>query len=431
MSDRATRILVTGSSLFFSCRLIHDLGKRGVSVTAADSLRFSAGKASRYTARGLRLPRISDDPGRYLETLLKELRSRPYDLLLPTFEESLLLAEYQADLRPHVRLFLPSFSAMKELHHKPSLHRLCRLLGLPSPPTVVVDGADDLSNASAQLGFPVVLKLPEGNNSEGRMYCDDDLQLRQAFDLVSVDQKRIGGGLPFVQKKIQGDLVCTLCFCSNGRKLGEVVYRSLRTLPESGGTSVYRQSIVHPEISRIADRLISASHWSGFVGFDFLVEQETGIPYVIDANVRANPAIHLGYCAGLDWTQLILDLANDQSPEKQTARSGINVRTALLDIVWLLEGFFPQTSRPKGFSRRLREFLSPDWPVHSRGDLIDTKETASAAILGMQAIYSGLKSLVTGRSAATIMLDHANYDSFAATKYRSERPNLQRERIAA
>lgn len=47
------RILVTGSDLFFTARLIHDLGKHGVTVTAADSSWCSAGKMSRAVSRRL------------------------------------------------------------------------------------------------------------------------------------------------------------------------------------------------------------------------------------------------------------------------------------------------------------------------------------------------------------------------------------------
>jgi hypothetical protein len=431
MKQQAARILVTGSSIFFSARLIHDLGRRGAKVTAADSLRFSAGKASRYTSQRLLLPAMNDDPGRYLELLIKELRRQPYDLLLPTFEESLLLAEYQDELRPHVRLFLPQFSAMYRLHHKPSLHEMCQSLNLPSPPTFVMNRADQLPLVTEHLNFPVVVKLTGGNNSAGRTYCDDEEQLQQAFDRLSADPRKCGGELPFVQQKIRGQLICTLCFCAKGQKLAEVIYRTLRTFPQAGGTSAHRQSIDHPEIARITERLTAATNWSGFIGFDFLVDEKTGIPYVIDANVRANPAIHLGYCAGLDWTQLILNLAEDKRPDLQFARTGVNVHTMLLDVVWLLEGLMPKAGGIKQFPQRCRQFLTPDWPVHSRGDLLATREFASGAILALQTAYSALKSLFVGSTPAQIMLDHANYDATAAAVYRAQRSVSDRERIAA
>ena len=221
---------------------------------------------------------------------------------------------------------------------------------------------------------------------------------------------------------IKGDLICTLCFCSNGRKLGEVVYRTLRMFPQAGGTSVHRQSIVHDEISRLADQLVAATNWSGFLGLDFLVEHETGIPYIIDANTRANPAIHLGFCAGLDWTQLIVDVATDKSPDLQVARPGVNVHTMLLDFAWLFEGLLPRGGGLLRFPRRCREFLRPAWHVDSRGDLLSTGDIAPIAILAMQTFSAGIKSLITGHQSGHLMLEHANYDAASVTKLRSQRP---------
>ncbi len=431
MRHHRPRILVTGSSLFFAARLINDLGRRGAAVTAADSLRFSAGKSSRYAARRVLLPSMNRDPGAYLEALITELKSRPYDLLLPTFEEALVLSEYQNELRPHVRLFLPQFSEMFRLHHKPSLHQRCQTLGLPTPPTFKVDHADRLQKVSEQLGFPVVVKLPSANNSVGRTFCDNDQELRQTFSRISADQQRCGGEMPFVQKKIEGDLICTLSFCNQGRKLAEVVYRTLRMFPQAGGTSVHRQSMAHAEISRMTDRLIASSGWSGFLGFDFLVERATGIPYVIDANVRANPAIHLGFCAGLDWSELILDLAKDRKPDSQTASAGINVHTMFMDVAWLLEGLRSGAGGLRRFPQRCREFISPSWKVHSRGDLLATGEFVSAIIMSMQTISAGIKSMINGGQAGQIILEHANYDPATAEAYRLMRASNQPDRIAA
>ena len=431
MIPHAARLLVTGSSTFFSGRLIHDLGRCGATVTAADSLRFSAGKASRYTSRRVLMPAVGADPGRYLETLIKELKQVPYDLLLPTFEEALLLSEYQSDLLPYVRLFLPNFEMMYRLHHKPSLHEFCLAHELPTPPTVVSDRIEQLIAAAHRMRFPVVLKLPGGNNSVGRTFCNNESELMSTWNQLAETQRRVGGELPFVQKKIRGNLICTLCFCSQGTKLAEVVYRTLRMFPQAGGTTVHRQSIVHDEISRIADRVVAATRWSGFLGFDFLVDEDSGIPYLIDANVRANPAINLGFSADLDWTRMILDLAQDRIPEIQTAKPGINVHTLLMDFVWLLEGLLPRAGGLRLFPQRCRDFISPPWHVHSRGDMLATGEWAPVAILGAQTVYSGLKSLVTGRQPGQILLEHANYDAVAAERYRQTRRPVLPERIAA
>ena len=425
------RILVTGSGTFFAARLIHDLGRRGAVITAADSLRISAGKTSRFVSHRLRLPVLGTDPGGYLEAIIDELRRRPYDLLLPMFEESLLLAEYQAEIQSHARLFLPAFPSMLTLHHKPSLDGLCTTLGLPTPPTLVLRNAGDLRPVPQTLGFPVVLKLPAGNNAVGRTYCNDAATLKREFSRLAEQQESRSGELPFVQKKIDGEMICTLCFCWQGRNLAQVIYRSSRTFPESGGTAAHRESIHHPQISQIAERLVAATRWSGFLGLDFLLENKTGIPYVIDANTRANPAIHLGFLCGLDWSSIILDLIAGHTPAVQTARAGVHAHNLLTDVSWLLEGLLPRSGPLWRFPQRLARFFFPRWPVHSRDDLIGIGEIVGAAVVGSQAVYSLGKSIFSGQQPGEVLLENANYNTATAARYRTAREEARRQRKAA
>ena len=417
------RILVTGSSTFFATRLIHDLGRRGVDITAADSLRYSAGKSSRFVSRGLRVPTLGTDPGPYLEAILAELKLREYDLLLPTFEESLLFSEYEADIRPYTRLFLPEFSAMQTLHHKPSLHALCQELGLPTPPTLTIRSADSLQAVADQIGFPVVLKLPSANNAVGFSYCEDFESLNRDFQQVSSQQDLRSKEWPFVQKKIEGNLVCSLCFGYQGRKLAEVVYRTSRTFPQAGGTAAHRESIQHPLVSNISDRLIEETKWSGFIGFDFLVEHQTGIPYVIDANPRSTPAINLGFLCGLDWSQLILDLIAEKVPAPREPKIGIHAHTLLLDVSWLLEGLLPRTGSLWNFPRRCAEFLAPPWKVHSMDDLCSIGEVRSALVATVQAVSCFGRSILAKRTPREVLLEDVNYNSRSAEQYRLSRQN--------
>lgn len=425
-----SRILVTGSNLFFTARLIHDLGKQGVSVTAADSSWCSAGKWSRAVSRRITLPSLKTDPAGFLAGIREELKRQHYDLLLPTFEEALLLAEYQHELTLLTKVMLPQFQTMYRLHDKRQLHVFCQQLRIPTPPTGTITGSEDLDAVAEDIGFPAVLKLPTSNNSVGRMYCKDAQELRRHFDHLVALHDSHTADLPFLQKKIDGDLICTLGYSFRGAKLAEVAYRTGRMFPEAGGTTVHRQSIRHEEIERITDRIITHTKWSGFLGFDFLVERATGIPYLIDANVRANPAIQLGFMSGVDWSRVILDLVAGREPQVQTALPGINVHNLLLDISWLIEGLMPRSGGWLRMPKRIREFLQPGWEVHSRGDLLGLGEFASVSALAFNAVLAGVKSLFTGRQPGEILLEHANYNPVTARAFRALQ-ELPRQRAAA
>lgn len=415
------RILVTGANTFFATRLIHDLGRRGVEVTAADAHWISAGRASKHAARGLRLPRLGTNPGGYLRAILEELESRSYDLLLPTFEETLLFAEYQNEVRQRTRLFVPPFETMRCLHHKPSLDLFCREHGIPSPRTFVCRSIDELTARRDDLPFPAVLKLPTGNNSVGRAYCDDWATLESRFRRLANRQSRAGAEAPFVQQKIDGDLVFTLCFCREGRKLAEIIYRTKRTYPQDGGTAAHRESIEHPAVSQMTGRLVAATRWTGFLGLDFIVERKTGVPYLIDANTRANPAIHLGFLSGIDWSQMLFDLIDGKTPPQQTARPGVNTHTLLMDFGWLCDGLFPSVAPIWRFPQRCYRFLFPGWHVDSRDDLIPLGEVGPVAVITLQMILGFYISLFTRRQISEVMLDDANYNPEAAAQFRQHR----------
>ena len=407
---------MTGTSTFYAARLIHEFCQRGVHVTAADSLRISGGKAARNVAHRLQVPSLNADPEGYLTAILAELDRQSYDLLLPAFEESLLLSEHAAVIRQRTRLLLPQFSAMLSLHHKPSLHKLCESLKLPTPPMVSVRSTDQLWAVPQLIGFPVVVKRPMANSAVGLTSCEDMDGLKATFARISLAQQPTDE-LPFVQKKIAGELISTLCFCCEGRKHREVVYRTNRTFPQAGGTAAHRESIEHPEISRIADRLIAATNWSGFLGLDFLVEQETKTPYLIDANVRVNPAIHLGILSGIDWAGVILELVAGRIPFQQQSATGVHAHTWLLDFAWLLEGLLPRAGRLRDFPARCWQYVRPQWQVHSRNDLRSIGESKAARVISLQALTALGKSLMTGRPVGEILNQHANYNAATAREF--------------
>lgn len=402
------RVLLTGTTLFFSSLLIQGFARRGFQVTAADNRRVSTGKLSRFTHRRIRVPSLSRDPEAYLDAVLKELRREKYELLVPAFEESLLFAQHQSMIEEHTRLFITPYAAMMAVHHKPMLYRQCDDLGIPAPTSASPRSSDDLEMAIPHLQFPVILKLPAGNNSHGITYAHSPAELQTRFAQLAAEAHRWGTSPPLVQNLIDGDPVYTLMFCDQGRKLGEVIYRPLRTFPSKGGTSAHRIAIDHPQISQYTSRLAEATGWTGFLGLDFLVERETGIPYLIDANPRANPGVSLGYLAGIDWPQFYLDMLAGRRPQAVNARVGVRDRSWLLDFAWLVEDTNFDRGWPSRFGKRFREligmrkYLTP-WHGVLKRDLL--------ADLGLwwQIGQALISSRMTGETTAYHMLNEVNY----------------------
>jgi len=422
----AMRALVTGTSTFFAPLLIRGLGLQGVDVTAADSRWISMGKWSRYAARRRWLPVLSREPAEYMNAVVRELQRVRYDFLLPTFEESLLFAEYRAELEPFTQLFLPPFETMWQVHHKPSLYRLCRDLRIPAPPTVLPENPTRLCQKTAELRFPVVVKLPAANNCVGRSFCENLPELIVRYSELHEQETRRGSAAPFVQQKVIGDPIYTLMFCHEGRKLGEVIYRPLRTYPERGGTSAHRESIEHPRIAALTERLALATGWSGFLGLDFIVDGSDETPFLIDANPRANPGVQLGFLAGVDWTGILIDLVQGRHREPVSALPGIRTRSFLLDTGWLFEGCAPQKNWIANAWRRIAKYRKPDWQLTVPNEFLVNGEWGCALAMWCQGLAGAVKSLVTDRTIGETMLDDVNYDAVSAQRLRLNNPIEQR-----
>jgi predicted ATP-grasp superfamily ATP-dependent carboligase len=412
------RILITGASTLIAPPLIRGFGRRGFEVTAADSAWFSLGKAARHTTRRLRVPVLSRDPKGFLEAILDEVSARRYDLVLPAFEESLLLAEYRREFEHFTRMFLPPFETIWEVHNKPSLYRLSQKLEIPAPPTVIPESRVGLERQVSALQFPVVVKLPTANNCVGRSFCHDFHDLNERYGALYEYERARGAAPPFIQQKIDGDLIYTLMLCDRGRKLGEVIYRPLRTYPEKGGTSAHRESITHPEIATLTAKLAMATEWSGFLGMDFIVGRSDGIPYLIDANPRPTPGVHLGYLAGVDWTGILVDLLEGRDRKPVLARPGVRTRSVMLDVAWLLEGCRPQKQWLSRVRQRFAKFRRPDWNLDDRREFLRNGEWGCAVAQTFLGIGGAMTALLTGRGIGQTILDDVNYDAVAAKRLR-------------
>ena len=65
--------------------------------------------------------------------------------------------------------------------NKVYLHELMAANGVPVPPTVLITGPTDLAKAEARLGYPMVLKIPDGSFSRGVSKVDD----REALEALA------------------------------------------------------------------------------------------------------------------------------------------------------------------------------------------------------------------------------------------------------
>lgn len=426
------RILVTGSNTFYGARLVQGLGATDCAVTAADCIRRSCGKVSRYADRSLDLPPLRSNPSGYLDALLAELREHEYDALLPSFEESIFLADHREALAAQTRCFLPAPGIAWDLHHKGRLYDFCTEHEIPTPPTQVPQGRESWEQVAEAATYPAFVKPAVGLGSLGRSRCESPADTIEAFETVL---KCRDGVEPLLQTIVEGDVISTLSFCHEGKVLGDIGYRSLRTLPDDGGISCHRESVDAPDVFLLAERILAAARWTGFVGMDFVVDRATGVPYLLDFNPRVTPALQLGFVAGVDWAKIVTDIVKGVDPEPVRARADMRARSVVFDIGWLIDGF--RSGPRRGFGK-LREFLRPKWSLDSSIDLVDRRDWRPKVAMFKYAISCIVGSAVRRRAFGDLLFHESTYDRTTAVAVEprlavpgASRPSKPTERMFA
>jgi glutathione synthase/RimK-type ligase-like ATP-grasp enzyme len=188
------------------------------------------------------------------------------------------------------------------------LHELMTGNGIAVPPTVIMAGPHDLARAADELGFPMVLKVPDSSFSRGvkkvdnaaelhalfkEWYEDTDLLLAQAFMPTSFDW-RVGvlGGKPLF-----------VCQYMMAKKHWQIVKHRADGKPQEGDHNTVPLGEAPPAVVDVGLRAAQLIG-SGLYGVD-VKETEEGI-FVVEVN--DNPNIDHGIEDAAEKDQVWIEL---------------------------------------------------------------------------------------------------------------------------
>src|SRR6478672_8827897 len=172
------RVLVSEGNSTSAREAITILGLSGHLIEVCDPGRYCLARFSRFVEKFHRCPGLRDDPAGYLRFVEELLESRRFDVLLPTHEQGFLFARVRQRLEGRAGLALPSFESYRTAHSKAGLSRLLDRLGLPQPPTRIVNSESELRDV---IRFPAVVKTSVGTASRGIWFVRTEADLEAAL----------------------------------------------------------------------------------------------------------------------------------------------------------------------------------------------------------------------------------------------------------
>ena len=250
-------------------RALHASGWR---VIVAEPYARHLTGASRAVSRSFRVTAPTLDPDQYLRDLHQIIDDESVELVVPVSEETMhVTALHEALHRSGVRLFTMPPDQVRTLYDKFGFIEYSESLGLSVPKTITLPG-------TAEFSGPVVVKPRLSCGGRG---------VRIFQSLADALDHSTGPGL-IAQAWIEGSVHSTCSVIHEGRCLGTVVYRAAQL---SGSVAVAFDRVEHPVIEDWVHAFAKATHWSGFLSFDFVVDA-SGYPFAIECNPRATSGIH-------------------------------------------------------------------------------------------------------------------------------------------
>jgi hypothetical protein len=201
-----------------------------------------------------------------------------------------------------------------------SLIALAEAEGLRVPATAIISNLEQMHSWLSAHGLPAALKTDGTSGGVGVKLVRTSDEANRAFAVLhapplvarvlkrALFDKDFNLMLPCllrrrpllnIQSLIRGHDATSAVVCWQGKVLASIGFDVLHTWNPKGPASVLQLND-HPEMVAAAEKIASRLNLSGFYGFDFMVEEETGKPYLIEMNPRATQTCHLPLGPGRD-----------------------------------------------------------------------------------------------------------------------------------
>ena len=195
-----------------------------------------------------------------------------------------------------------------------ALMKAAEAAGVRVPPFTAADVRPGRT-PGAPVPLPAMVKRDQSSGSGGVVRVETPRDLAQAIRrgwlksaAKAVLAQLAGLGRPvtpvLIQSVVEGRLAMYTAVCRDGRLIDGVGFTAVETHPLKRSSTILRHCS-HPEMAEAARRIVASLGCSGFVSFDFILE-ENGRAFLIEMNARPIGSAHLGRRFGHDLVHAFL-----------------------------------------------------------------------------------------------------------------------------
>lgn len=277
------------------------------------------------------------------------VKTGKYDVVIPLFDFSAeILAKNKTELLKYSNIAVNDKEAFDLAHDKLAVMHRCEEIELPHPQTLYdIDKPEQVRDSG--IPFPIFIKP---RSSAGAKGC----HTYQSYNEFAAGIKENEIFLPnyVIQECLPIDSLIvsdTLVIDNDGNVKSSYQYGSYRFYPLSGGTGTLNITLNRADIHDISAKLVTDMNLKGLVSIDFMIDSRDNTPKVLEINPRIIACSKLGFVAGVNQAQQILEKELGQEVSKQMDyKSDVRVRMMQTDILWFLSSPDRFRVKPSWFS---------------------------------------------------------------------------------
>jgi len=275
-------ILIYGAGNSVAIFIARYLYAQGHSAILADSTKYARGFYSKYCTRKY----VFRDPALNAEGFSNDLQDclnkEQIGLILPTTYEALIhLVRAKGSIPAWARLISPlDEKKLNYVFAKSNLPSLCKKAGVATASICVIDEDFRVSDTH-KMQMPCALKKVYGVAGDGFKLFNRRAVLEEELEKVRAQS---AGAEYFVQEYVPGCVYGAGAVFEENRLKQFFSYKYLRRHPRISGPITIAQVDCLEPIRVAMQSLLRTLEWKGFCQMDFILEETTRRPYLIDIN---------------------------------------------------------------------------------------------------------------------------------------------------
>jgi len=309
MSKIKDSVIVTSAKSRVAYNIVRSLGRHGCNVCVSDVERCSMSAASRYASGSFLYPSPFTEPENFINCLINNIKQRNVDVLIPVLEETFLFSKYKNEIEKNVKIVIPEYEQILTVHNKDKWVPIATQLGILSPKSYLVSDIKKDMSLLRDIRYPALLKPKQGGGGWAILELNSVLEAKNILLSDTYSDHLLDHF--FIQEKIIGGTHCVAMLFCQGSLRGKVAYQQLRQYPVKFGQAVLRESIRSEIAEEHLESLLIYLNWHGVCQADFVVEESTGIPYLVDINPRFWGSLAQSIASNVDFPWLLYRIAMD------------------------------------------------------------------------------------------------------------------------